>query len=362
MHSTSFSIKWFINCLLIFLNACLQGEEQLFCLFDDRAWQIGFEAEIQDEKITELILQNENIMNWNELFTVQLFLGFPLSASDFVTVLERSSKESLPTQEDLEFKIIEKDPLDIFESSFIFNQNQEKATIANNEYNVGRVIKGKTTLYYLRYSTKDVNLFKQNKDAWIKRLKLAYVASAPKENSQGKWMVFNSNGIYEEEKQLTHQNEYQFIDNQNAGYSLSLPKNWTFRKVEKSKHVDDSFAWTDSLVFFSSDQSIEGKVMFRDLPEESSLKAISQKYYEIYKKQHPQTQVIGEGKIQTIVGQNAHYLILISGDKKGWITLMCINKRFYCLELWTKSTQFNDLKTTLKNIIMNFQTRSFHKD
>lgn len=359
-YASSFPIKWFISCLLIFLSNFVQGEEKLFFPLDDRTWQIGFEAKVEDEKLIELILQNEEITNWSELFTVQLFENFSLSAADFVTILERSSKDNLPSQEDLDFKIINKDPLNIFESSFIFNQNKENPTTANNEYNIGRVIKGKTTLYYLHYSTKDARLFKQNKEAWIQRFKLAYTASVPHENHKEKWITLSSKGIYENGKQWTYQVAYQFIENKNAGYSLSIPKTWSMQKVEKSRNVGQPpLVLTESLTFSSPDQSIEGKVILMDLPEESSLKVTSQQYYNIYKKEHPQVEVLTEGNIQTIIGQDAHYLILVNEGKKEWITFMCINKRCYCLELWTKREQFNDLRQTLEKIILNFQTRSF---
>lgn len=214
-----FSLRYqWILFIFVFLSAFAQAEEKLFIPFDDRAWKIGFEAQTQDEKLKELVLQNEEIEDWSELFTVQIFNGLPASTSEFVTALEKTFKKNLSPQESLQFKIMEKDPFNIFENSFISN------TTTNNEYNIGRVIKGRNDLYYLQYSTKDERLFKQNQEAWIQRLKSAYLASVPHENQQGRWLSFTSKSVHDQGKLLNYPTGSRIVNKKKLHYGLSTPK------------------------------------------------------------------------------------------------------------------------------------------
>lgn len=331
MNSISFfRIQSNICCLFLLLSIFLQGEEKLFCPFDDRTWKIGFETQTSDEKITELILQNEDITQWNELFTVQIFKGLAFDVSNFMKALEKISKENLSPHDTLQFKILEKDPFNIVETAFILKQNQD-FLLANNEYNIGCVIKGENDLlYYLRYSSKDAELFKKNEEAWIKRFKLAYAAPVAHENQQGRWLVFTSTGVMDQTQPLLPQTEYQFIENKQVGYSLSLPKDWNIQNVDaKSSHFS---VFNESLRFSNPDKRIEGQVTYIDLPEESRLKTAEIQYYDFYKKKNPYAELMNKGNIQTINGQNGNYLILVNDNKKGWVNFMCINKRVYCLE------------------------------
>jgi hypothetical protein len=350
------SLRWFICSLLLFPFAFLQGEEKLFCPFDDRTWKIGYEAQNGEEKITELILFNEDINHWNELFTIQIFEGVSLLPSELVTLLEKTAKKNLSAHETLQSKIVEKDPWNILETSFIFNREQNPSIIANDEYNIARVIKGKTALYYIRYSTKDAQLFKQNQEKWIQRFKLAYIAPTPQQNQRGRWLTFTLHGAFDQDKPLTLQKEYQSVNNREVGYSLSLPKDWQIEKIE-SYHSPSPTHFNQSLRFFSPNHTIKGQVTFLDIPEKSRLNAAKVQYLQAYEKKHPQAKLVNEGTMRSVTGQESRYLILSNGDKQGWVTFMCIHKRVYCLELWTPQEQFQQLKGTLENIILNFQIR-----
>lgn len=334
------------------------GEEKVFCPFDDRTWDIGFEDQTENEKIIELILKDDNIAQWNELFTLQIFDHLPVSAAEFIAALEKASKENIPSSQTLQFNIIEKDPLNIFESSFIFNQNQKPPEFINNsEYNIGRVIKGKTALYYLRYSTKDSHLFEQNKESWIKRFKLAYIAEKPQKQQQGKWISFTSSGVYEQGQQLNQQNDNQFIDSQKLGYSMTFPKNWIINQVNDDLILPESTHAQEALSFTNPSKSIEGKVTFLDLQEPLSNTKASNQYFDSYQKQHPQTKLISQGNIQNVIGQEGYYFIVNEGSQTNWMTCFSLRNTLYCLEMWTSETQFDKVKNTLENIIQNFQTQ-----
>lgn len=339
------------------LSACLLGEEKLFCPFDNRPWKIGFEDQAKNEKIVELILKDDTIAQWKELFTLQIFDNLPISAAEFVNALEKSSKKNVPSSESLRFDLIEKDPLNIFESSFIFKQDKNAPSASNDEYNIGRVLKGKTALYYIRYSTKDANLFKQNKEDWVKRFKLAYIAETHRDQQEGKWISFTSSGVYEQGEQLSHQTEYQFIDNQKLGFSMTLPKNWTVNQVNADSILPESSNAQEALHFASPDKAINGKLILMDFQDQLPIAKASHRYFATYQKQHPQTKLVSQGSIQNIIGQEGNYFMMADGDKKVWITCFAINSVMYSLELWTFEAQFDNLKNTLESVILNFQAQ-----
>jgi hypothetical protein len=186
---------------------------------------------------------------------------------------------------------------------------------------------------------------------------LAFEGSAPKENQEGRWLVFTSTGVYDGGKSLVPQTEYQFIENKKVGYSLSIPKEWDAQKIEMSS--GHTLAFVQSLKFSSPDRLVEGSVGFMDLPEKANPQEIAAQYYQSYKKEHPEAVLDRKGKFQNIQGQDGNSLILVDREKKGWIALVCMNKRVYCLELWTKQAAFDQHKTTLENIVLNFQVQTF---
>ena len=75
--------KW-LTCVSILLHLSLIGEEKLFCPFDDRIWEIGFQDQTENEKIVELVLANETIAHWNELFTLQIFNHLPIQRCEVI--------------------------------------------------------------------------------------------------------------------------------------------------------------------------------------------------------------------------------------------------------------------------------------
>ncbi len=358
--TSHFPVKWIALFLFMIVASLLQGEENLFCLMDEREWKIGFEAQQGNEKIIELVLENDDINNWKELFTVQQFEGLPVSAAQFVAVLKEASQTNLPEHETLRFQLIQSDSAQIFESSFISDQAKDSSLLSSDEYNIGRVLKGESALYYLRYSTKDAKQFEQNKQAWINRLALAYTATQPRKKESGKWFAFTAKGIYDRERLLSVQSNYQFIENAEIGYSLSIPKNWKVVKLDPptANQLDFETAYKESARFFSPHHQIEGKISFLDIsPSLANFKA-SAHYLQAYKASHPDAKLVGKGTLKTVLGQEGHYLIVVDKEKKGWINVMRTINRIYLFELWTNRSQFHDLKKELENIVLNFQILS----
>ena len=335
-------------------------KEKLFCPFDGRIWKIGFHEQTEDGTLIELLLQNEDISDWSELFTFQSFNDIPYSAREFISLLEQSSKKRLPENQKFRFKLIASDPINLFESSFIVDRSKKDSSslLAYDEYNVGRILRGKTTLYYLRYSTKHANLFEQNKEGWLERFELAYLASSARPDQLGHWLTFTPEGVFENQRKLVSHLSKRFISDSNIGYALSLPKDWVIENQANQETVFDSqYPYTVSLLFASSDQSIYGGLAFLDLPKEMLPSTFKPRirYVKQYKKLYPQAKLVGKGAIQTILGQRGNYLLMVDGDKMGWITFWTNSQRIYRLELWTKRTEFKKIKKEFEKIMLNFQ-------
>lgn len=349
-----------VGSLLILCAFNVHGEEKLFIPFDNRAWKIGFKNNSSDESIIEMILQNEDINNWQELFTVQRFKEISISAKEFVSLLEKRSRVMLPPNETLRFKILKPDPANIFESSFISNySNADPSTISNNEYNIGRVIKGKNALYYFRYSTKDADQFDKNLNQWIKKLEMAYIASTPQTNQGERWLAFTPKGVADQTLPLNYQTDYQFIENPQFPFGLSLPKQWNVKEQTEKNPSTGQSDEKEILAFSNSDENIEGRVSVLPPPPKSAdTITASSSYLAAYQKKHPEAKLISKGKLTTITGQKGFYFIFSDRNKKGWIALFSDQEHTYSLEFWTTQERFDALKNQFKNISLNFQLKS----
>jgi len=356
----TFALFFFLSVLF---SCLLNGEESLFCPFDDRQWKIGFEDKAGQESITELILQNDDIASWQEMFTVQIIRNFPYTASDYITAVKKNLKEiNIPVK--TQFNVIEPASLNIIEMNFISNENKDKSKGKNkpsiksdNEYNIGRAIKSQNDLYYIRYSSKNEDQFLRNKNDWINRFKAAHTSGDPQRTLEGRWLIFTPTGIFDQNKEMAYQPDYQFINNWKIGYSLPIPKNWTINRMSSLTSQKGIANLSTSMSFSSPNRSVEGHISTIDVRDKSSFNAIIDSFSKEFKEKYPRSKLVSKGDILTVLAQDGHYMILLNGNKKGWVTFLCKNKRVYCLEIWTEKEQFNDLKPTLEKIVLNFEIR-----
>lgn len=163
---------------------------------------MGYRNANDDEILVELILENENINNWSELFTLERFDNLIVSAKDFVLALQRSVKKNPSINEVVRFQILEQKPNVILDNSFIAKRPLTPETINKDEYNIGCVLKGESTIYYCRYSCKNEQQFNKNKNDWIKRFSRAYIGTSPLMNQEGRWFTFTPTKVYDKNKLL----------------------------------------------------------------------------------------------------------------------------------------------------------------
>ncbi len=345
-----FSFYWIMSCCLLSVSL-LRGEEQLFFLLDDRKWQMGFQDQPPEGTIIELILPDEQITNWTELFTLQAFKDIPISADEFIPLLKESTQQHLPKDQKLRFQMMRGDPFYIFESSYLYPASS--SAISYDEYNIGRILKGKSTLYYLRYSTKKANLFAKDLDDWIKRLEQAYLADTPRAKQQGNWLKLTSKGkLYKEDQLLTLQSHERYIYDTEKGFGITFPQNWHVKAHTAETLVEDPL-YQINLSFSDPKQHMEGNLALLENPLASFKPRVET--VKAFKKQHADAKVIGKGTLHTILGQEGTYVLLAHDNKIGWITFFHSEDQVYRLAIWAKRQQFNALKTEIEKVMLNFQ-------
>lgn len=357
------SRRWYLVAYLLISSFFfpLSGQEKLFVPFDDRNWQIGFQEYADEQSIVEMILKGEDILSWKELFTVQKFDGINLSASDFAKNLEEAFKEHLTTYQDLILNHFEPANLNIFESSFVLKGEGESKTqnIAYDEYNLGRVLKGQTAIYYVRYSAKDKQIFDKNKPAWLERFKSMYLAKEALPEQQGQWFTFTDEGVFQGDKKLAYESSNRVVTNEEAGFSLSLPKEWLVEDQETEEtNFDDQYPYTISLIFSDPHSDLYGGVAFHEKKARltKELKTFLRKrYVTLYKSHADKAKLVGKGQVQTVLGKRGIYLTITDQDEIGWIAFFEDQNNVYRLELWGPKKSSNFIKANFDKLIANFQ-------
>lgn len=351
--------------LFIFFNLicsfCVQAEEKLFFPLDGRTWKIGYQDLSDNQSIIEMVLSDEDILNWTELFTIQSFYDLKdASPKDFAAALEKAYKDSILKRVDtkIQFNWNESDPSNIIESTFA-EKNTNENNINQNEFNVGRIVKGKEGIYYIRYSTKERKAFDETKDKWINRLKEAYLAeNSNAEKKKGHWYSLDKSIVFEGTQKLQYKPEVANIADSQAGFLLELPTNWLINEEWITQAaLDVDHPDTLALLFKRPDQLIYGGVAFRDVKDDELNKPLNnplQNYLEAYKLKNQNVRIIKQGAIETRLGDKGQYVIIEDNDDMGWLSFFTVGKRIFRLEIWAPKNQFDNLKKELEEIVTNF--------
>lgn len=351
---------WAVFFFLLHSSLFAKSEEKLYSPMDEKNWKIGFQESGSDQSLVEMIPEKEDILDWKELFTVQKFNHFDLPEDEFASNLEKAFKKHVSEKQQLIFEKFEPRNLNIFESSFVFTGSvrPKDTVITNDEYNLGRVLKGNNAMYFVRYSTKDPEIFKKNKIDWLERLKLMYLANEPRSNQEGKWLTFDNGDVLQGDKKLVYDSDNRSMINKKAGYALSFPKEWLVEEQQTNEtDFDESYPYVISLIFSDSKNTIYGGVAFHKKTEPASdlKEKLRKRYAEIYKTFLPETKVIDKGIIKTVLGQEAIFVSLKEKDDLGWVAFFENANAIYRIELWGPTDKAEEVKADFYKLITNFQ-------
>lgn len=339
-----------LTIIILSLSQC-HAEEKLYFQLDSKDWKIGFESTDEDQSIVEMLTKDEDISSWTELFTIQKFDNLKASADDF---LNEMGKVIAPYKDKyaLEFKKLDPKEDNLFELSF---KPKTDSSDEKLEFNVGRVIKGKNSIYEVRYSQRSEEAFNKQKPLWIEKFKNAYVSEDPKEGQTGQWLQFTDDGVYEGSKKLHYEVSHERVVDSKAGFSISLPGNWLIKDDWMlEKNFDENHLYTIPLIFTRPDFQIYGGVAFYDVKKSDDGFEPLTRYLELYEEHNVESELIGKGEIKTEGDNKGKYILLNANGSVGWITFFEKDNRIYRLEVWTSAKQFKTLQNEMEELVKSF--------
>lgn len=350
------TMKSNLKALIIFvlgISSCLAEEKVFFQLDPSTEWEVGSQSFGERQSLVELTLKGENVRKWKELFTIQKFANeTDVSAEEFVSRLAQAFKR-FKTEQEVNFQQLEPKNSNIVESTLI--SKERDSTLPQEEYHIGRILKGESSIYEIRYSTPDEILYSKNKPDWIARLKNAYVAEEPQKDQRGTWYAFTDEGIYKDGKRQPFEQAFVKLVDAKAKYAITLPSHWLVsHEWKKEQEFEPNRAYTIPLQFTRLDRQIYGGIAFYDVP--NALEAFDpiDKFLENYEQNNKESELLGKGHVQTISGDQSQYMIIKEEGAVGWISFFEKDPRVFRLELWTPEDQFETLKDDLQQIILYF--------
>lgn len=167
---------------------------------DGRQWKEGFQQTFPDKSIIEYVLSNESVANWSELVTVQMFSDVPDNAEAFYNRFMELLKQNVGAN--LQTKVLSKEPDSVLGEWWIKGLGQ------SDQHEIVRVFKTGNDIVVAHYVVKNLDEMPKHKAIWEEILK----------NLKVKQVVYK-----------------------NAGYSLTLPADWTTEETSFENLVKKSF-------------------------------------------------------------------------------------------------------------------------
>jgi len=173
-HSKGITMKKFVKAAFFLLpalltltpNLVLPGET-VDLLFDGRKWKNGYEARNESQAITEYVLEGETVENWTELVTAHQFLGLQnqVTLKAFMEIMQKDLYKTCPSAR---WEIISESPEEL-----IYAWQLTHCEGQDNQYEIARLIRGKTAVHLIRYTHKSPVLDAQRYEIWLTLLKNA---------------------------------------------------------------------------------------------------------------------------------------------------------------------------------------------
>jgi hypothetical protein len=127
--------------------------------FDGRGWTVGHRQSNETQTLTEYVLPGQNVDNWRELVTSQVF-SQPIPVAPFMQVLRAKLSDNCPS---LVWNVIRQD-----EKTVIYEWRDSGCGGSEPQYEVGRVTLEGGRLYRLAYASKSKSpLAAEKRNAWL---------------------------------------------------------------------------------------------------------------------------------------------------------------------------------------------------
>ena len=139
-------------------------------------WKVGYSAEVPNQySITEFIREGDDINDWNELLSFQIFpplWGGP-NPEDAFNKLKFIREMKCPAV--TKWNIIYKD-----EKSILYEWQSRPCLGWPDQYEIARIIYGKYNTFVLRYTQKNYQIPDEERLEWIKRFSVAKIETSLK--------------------------------------------------------------------------------------------------------------------------------------------------------------------------------------
>jgi hypothetical protein len=158
----------FLFLFLFILNLPFApADETVDLIFDGRAWKNGYEAHNASQAITEYVLEGETVENWTELVTAHHFMGLQsqVTLKSFMEIMQKDLYRSCPS---VRWEVINESPEDL-----IYFWQLTDCAGQDNQYEIARLILGKTAIHLVRYTHKSPVLDSRRYEIWLALLKNA---------------------------------------------------------------------------------------------------------------------------------------------------------------------------------------------
>ena len=158
-------MKTLALCILFFSMAVSFSmqcyAEDIALKLDNREWELGYNAENNQEGIQEYVLKGETVNNWSELITVQAFFGLQKKTTpeQFMDSMIKRLKEISPN---LASRVIRKGDKEV-----IFDWEVKNTPGQADQYEIDRVISGSEAIWHLHYATKKLPVSSDKRSEWI---------------------------------------------------------------------------------------------------------------------------------------------------------------------------------------------------
>ena len=154
------------------LQAQVQSVKSEVLKVDGRDWKLGHEAKEDGRLIREYVLENENVNNWTELFSIQQFSDIPISPQEFFKLFVDGLKLAVP-QNKVESRVVSESPDALLGEWWVLDKS------ANDQHEWIKIFKQGDEMLIVRYTTKKTD----NVDA--ARKKWEYILTNFKANKSG---------------------------------------------------------------------------------------------------------------------------------------------------------------------------------
>lgn len=131
--------------------------------FDNRNWEVGYEAANEQQSIAEYVLKGETVHSWTELFSLQTFFGLQqiTTPKKFMEEMKNNMKPSL------QWNMLRKEENDVLYEWKVTNDPE-----VEDQHEIARIISGKEAIYSIRYTTKKIPVSRKVRKEWIDLLNM----------------------------------------------------------------------------------------------------------------------------------------------------------------------------------------------